>query len=453
MTSMKAAKTFALFAGLAMTTPGGIRNLPAATAGDTVTLRTQVDRPVLVADNRGETVVIQIEIEGCEGRALERNPVNLAVVLDRSGSMTGRKLEQAKQAAHLLVDQLEGDDVFSLVMYDTEVDVLVPASRLGEKKRDIQRKIDRIQAGGSTALYDGVRTGGNQLREFLEKNRINRVLLLSDGIANVGPSSNREIANLGQKLAREDISVTTIGLGDDYNEDLMTALAEASDANYYYVADVEELPRVFQDELGELKSVVARDIEIRIECPVGIKPVRILGRPEPIETGTPEVAFGTLAGGQSRIVFLECLIEPGAKGKVSEIADITVRFSGAGEEDGEGSVRRQVAVAYTSDAGEAEEKINRGVVADAAIYANAAETDKAIALSDQGDIEAVRNQLKAQATRLRQVMAEAPEDRRDALFEEIQSVEEVEKNLEGDGFSPSQRKFLQNQAYQRKNAK
>ena len=147
----------------------------------------------------------------------------------------------------------------------------------GVRKRNSTALLSEFSAGGSTALYDGVKTGGQQLREYLSDNRINRVMLLSDGIANVGPSSNREIANLGQKLAREEISVTTIGLGDDYNENLMTALAEASDANYYYVADVEELPKVFKTELGELKSLVARNIVIEVKCVKGVKPIRFLG--------------------------------------------------------------------------------------------------------------------------------------------------------------------------------
>merc|ERR1712023_113770 len=109
--------------------------------------------------------------------------------------------------------------------------------------------IKRIETGGSTALYGGVEAGGRQLDKFLSKQRINRVMLLSDGIANVGPSSNREISQLGSRLSKSGVSVTTIGLGHDYNETLMTSLAEASDANYYYVADVEELPGVFKDEL------------------------------------------------------------------------------------------------------------------------------------------------------------------------------------------------------------
>src|SRR5690606_383898 len=188
------------------------------------------------------------------------------------------------------------DDILSLVVYESGVEVVFPASRLGDRRREVRRLIERIETGGSTALYGGVEEGSRQLREFLGRERINRVLLLSDGIANVGPSDNRSIADLGRRIAREGMSVTTIGLGSDYNETLMTALAEASDANYYHIADVETLPEVFEKELGELQSIVAREIVIEIRCPEGVKPIRFLGRPGELKSPTESVAFATVSG-------------------------------------------------------------------------------------------------------------------------------------------------------------
>jgi len=423
-----------------------------AAANETVRLDTRVDRPLLVTKGGEQRVVIRIDVEGAGGARLQRNPVNLAVVLDRSGSMSGRKLEQAKQAARMLVDQLDRDDVFSLVVYDTGVDVLVPAGRLEDRKRSIQRKIDRLQTGGSTALYGGVETGGAELKEFLDRNRINRVILLSDGIANVGPSSNREIAGLGQRLARTGISVTTVGLGHDYNEDLMTALAEASDANYYYVADVEELPRVFRKELGELKSIVARDVIIRIECPKGVRPIRILGRSGKLSGQNEEIVFATLADGQSRELFVECVVSPDALGRVEEIAEVSVKFSDTVEKTDRRKAR-SVAVSYTANPEEADRRVDAEVVAEAAIYANAAETERAIALADKGDVEGSRANLVRQAAALRDVLTRAPAAQRASIEREIDAVERAQEDLDESGFSKSQRKQLQNSAYKLRNAK
>src|SRR5258708_39630130 len=99
---------------------------------------------------------------------------------------------------------------------------------------------------------------------------------IAEGLANVGPSSPRELRRLGQNLSEEGIAVTTIGLGDDYNEDLMAGLAEASDANYYYVKDTEKLPQIFAKEIGELLSVAAREVRIQITCPDGDRRIGLI---------------------------------------------------------------------------------------------------------------------------------------------------------------------------------
>src|SRR5258708_38996923 len=103
---------------------------------------------------------------------------------------------------------------------------------------------------------------------------------IAEGCANFGPSTPIELRRLCQNLSEEGIAVTTIGVGDDYNEDLMAGLAEASDANYYYVKDTEKLPEIFAKELGEMLAVAARDVRIEIICPEGVKPLGFIGRNE-----------------------------------------------------------------------------------------------------------------------------------------------------------------------------
>jgi len=177
---------------------------------ESLKLKTAIDRPLL-HESRGESkVVIKIAVEGCRAPQKERIPLNLAIVLDRSGSMSGGKLEQAKQAAALLVDQLDRDDVLSLVVYESGVEVVRPAARVGDRHREI--------------------------------------------------------------------------------------------------ADIEKLPEVFENELGELESIVARDIIIEIRCPEGVRPLRFLGRPGELKSGTETITFATLSSGQARELYLECLV-------------------------------------------------------------------------------------------------------------------------------------------------
>src|SRR5207245_1730934 len=114
---------------------------------------------------------------------------------------------------------------------------------------------------------------------------------------------------LGGTLSERGISVTTIGVGDDYNEDLMAGLAEASDANYYYVKDTEKLPEIFAKELGELLTIAARNIRIEIVCPDGVRPIGFLGRPEKFTDQKGSVQLSQFAVARNRYLFLRCQVE------------------------------------------------------------------------------------------------------------------------------------------------
>ncbi|MCL4692756.1 MAG: VWA domain-containing protein, partial [Candidatus Hydrogenedentes bacterium] len=199
----------------------------------------------------------------------ERTPVNMAIVLDRSGSMQGEKIAAARDAAKRAIDRLHPDDIISVVAYESTVQVLVPATRATDTE-SIYHAIDSVQAGGSTALFAGVSKGAGEIRKFLSKDRVNRIVLLSDGLANIGPSSPGELGDLGTALGKEGIAVSTMGLGLGYNEDLMTKLAMASDGNHMFVENAVDLERAYALEFGDALSVVAQDVEMKLTCNTGV---------------------------------------------------------------------------------------------------------------------------------------------------------------------------------------
>ena len=148
--------------------------------------------------------------------------------------MSGDKLRQAKRAAIMALGLARTHDTISIVTYASGVNVLVPATRLHDRAL-IERRIEKIFSGGSTALHAGVETGGEQLMRYLDREHVNRLILLSDGLANVGPKSPEALADLGYDLVKKGVSVTTLGLGTGYNEDLMTRLANVTDGNHAFV--------------------------------------------------------------------------------------------------------------------------------------------------------------------------------------------------------------------------
>src|SRR5205814_8431861 len=180
-----------------------------------VTLRVTPERDYVYRLGPRE-VIVQVEVEARKSDDVRRSPMNLAIVLDRSGSMEGAKLEKARQAAAMAVDKLGDDDIFSLVTYDDQTDLLIPPERVGgrDHREELKARIHRIQAGGSTALHAGVVLGAKQVRRLFDKERVNRVILLSDGLANVGPSSSSDIARLGRGWRSGGIAGSSVVSGD-----------------------------------------------------------------------------------------------------------------------------------------------------------------------------------------------------------------------------------------------
>ncbi|MEZ4483142.1 MAG: VWA domain-containing protein [Syntrophotaleaceae bacterium] len=175
------------------------------------------------------------------------------------------------------------------------------------------------------------------MRKNLDAPHVHRVVLLSDGLANVGPSNPADLARLGAALLKEGISVTTVGVGTDFNEDLMAQLAERSDGNHYFVESSRDLPRIFAAELGDVLSVVARKVIIEIDCPPGIRPLRIIGREGRIHGQKVEVRMNQLYGGQQKYALVEVEVPASDPEQHLDLARIDCRYQNALTDRGESS--------------------------------------------------------------------------------------------------------------------
>ncbi|MEA3366127.1 MAG: VWA domain-containing protein, partial [Candidatus Hydrogenedentes bacterium] len=321
---------------------------------------------------------------------------NVAIVLDKSGSMTGEKSKHAKEAAIMAIRRLRKDDIVSVVVYDTTVNVLVPATKLSNKE-SIANTIRSINAGGNTALFAGVSRGANEVRKFLAKNRVNRVILLSDGLANVGPSAPSDLAELGDSLGREGISVTTIGLGLGYNEDLMTQLAMRSDGNHMFAETPVELAGVFDAEFGDVLAVVAQDVEVTIDFDERVRPVRGLGREVDIAGQRATARLNQLYAGQMKYVLVEVELPAYAgeallRSSLTPIANVDVAYANMKTESPD-RIRKQVAVRLTAEPDKAQKSINKEIMASAVEQIALEKNRWALRLRDEGKIEEARKAL------------------------------------------------------------
>lgn len=365
----------------------------ASSAGlaNTITLTAETDRPVMLAGEK-QTVYLRVGLTGCGAEILkERAPVNVAIVIDKSGSMSGQKIEKAKEAAILALHRLQSSDIVSVVLYDSNVEILVPATKM-TKRDDIIRKIRQVRAGGSTALYAGVQNGAEEVRKFLSRNYVNRIVLLSDGLANVGPDSPSALGQLGANLVDEGMSVTTIGLGLGYNEDLMTQLAYKSDGGHYFAETADELAGVFDQEFGRALSVVAQDVSIEIICGEDMRPVRLLGREGVIKDRSVHLDIQNIYSEHEKYAILEVEIPAQANSKNRELACVRLNYQDMKTNTTQTS-SYACQIRFTGSKEDVEKSINKRILADAVEQIAIENNQRALALRDAGKVEEAQKVL------------------------------------------------------------
>jgi Ca-activated chloride channel family protein len=239
----------------------------------------------VLADGNHETYLYLNLRSGADDRERARTPLNISLVLDRSGSMAGDKIAYARKAAKAVIDRLGPEDLVSIVNYDDRVEVTSPQQPV-RNKEELKRKIDRISDRGSTALTDGMREGYRQIQSQKREGYVNRVLLLTDGLANVGITSPSEIRRIVRDQYQDrGIAISTFGLGAGYNEDLLTGMAEVGGGNYYFIERGEQIAGIFDRELKGLLSVLGQDAIATITLPPGTMCEKVYGYPYEVTDG------------------------------------------------------------------------------------------------------------------------------------------------------------------------
>ena len=193
--------------------------------------------------------------------------------------MGGQKMEYARQAAAFAVDQFRAEDRVSVIAFDNVVETVVPSTHAADKAR-LKAEIARIHSRGGTALHAGWVEGGVQVGSHLEAGRLNRVILFTDGQANQGETRIDAIASDVRGLASRGVSTSTLGIGVDYNEDLLEAMARSGDGNYYFIESPGQLPSLFAAELRGLLATLGRSVSLGLEPGPGVEIVEVFNELE-----------------------------------------------------------------------------------------------------------------------------------------------------------------------------
>src|SRR4051794_12746489 len=266
-----------------------------------ISLKARADRRFIRSTYRSNRFVLA-ELKAPHAHHEERQrraPVNLAFVIDRSGSMAGEKLRLSKLAVEQSIARLQSDDRFSVTVYDDAIDVVFEsATATAEAKQEALRRLAAIDARNMTNLGEGWLRGCEQVARFLATDGVNRCLLLTDGLANVGITDRDALATHAGALRQRGVSTTTFGLGTDFDEVLLQGMATAGGGNFYYISDQRQIVDYITSEVGEALDVVARDVKLEVVTADGVTVESLSQFPFVSRDGRTVVSLGALVAEQ-----------------------------------------------------------------------------------------------------------------------------------------------------------
>lgn len=392
-----------------------------------------------VADG-GFLVRALLRLEGDAPPASERVPLNLSLVLDRSGSMTGEPIEAAREAASTLVRRMRLEDTVSVVAYDDDV-VVVAEPATGEAQEDLPDRIGRIQPRGYTNLSGGWLRGTELVAANQREEGVNRVILLTDGLANQGITNPTKLVRLARQARRRGISTTTIGFGPQFDEDLLRDMADAGQGGAYYIERSDQATDIFNEELQGLLSLAAQNIRIQLEPGVDAYSAQVMhDYPSHADGDRLTLEVGDLYSREPRRVLMEFLIGPDAgRSGDAEVATLSVT---AQVLTAEGAVELETTrlpiTLSPEQGGHVEPEVRR----EALLLAAAKARDEALEAESEGDYERGKDVLRRAMTRLNDEGGE------DALLgEEHDDLARMRDRFDAGHLSMSDVKYMKARSY------
>lgn len=325
-----------------------------------LTLAVEPSNPFFIPGKQNNVYLRLGLIAGQKKIVKKRVPLNIALVIDRSGSMGSQnKLEYVKKAAICAIDNLTKDDIISIVAYDNAVNIPYPASTVTNKDV-VKKSVEQLVPGGSTNLSGGMEEGYKQVYKDYAKERINRVILLSDGLANVGETRPEVLKANARKHSDEGVTLTAMGVGRDYNEELMLGLAEYGGGNYYFIDAAEKTLDIFDHEFKGLLNVVARKIRIELIPTSRAEIVKVYGYETRRDGRNIYLAISNMAELERRNIIVEFAPLP-TKDRIMPLAKINLEYENPEQPGYTISQSSNIALAPTVDKKVWKEALNENV--------------------------------------------------------------------------------------------
>jgi Ca-activated chloride channel family protein len=360
-------------------------------------LQTILSSEVVPELGEEQAFYVLLEILPAADLPIKRLPLNLCLVLDRSTSMQGMRLQQVKEATRQIIDRLHEEDTLSIVTFSDRAEVVLPARR-GADKAILKSIVSTIQSGGGTEMLQGLIGGLQELEQGRSIGSVNHLILLTDGQTY---GDEEGCLQQSEYAAQRGISLSTMGIGSDWNEDLLDAMATYSGGSSIYIESPRKVVETFRERIHSLAAVVAREVELSVRLTEGIKMRDVFQVSPHITRLDPQKAtlnLGPLESGQAKAVLLELLLKPLPSGehrllRIEMRADLPGLPERRNREHTE--VMARVAPVTTSDT-----VIPPAIVTALGKLAIYKMQEKTMADLEAGDVEKATQRLETMATRL-----------------------------------------------------
>lgn len=398
-----------------------------------------------IAVNQAIDVDVVINFQGSQEESNNRRPINLSLVLDRSGSMGGRPLRNALKATEKLVEYLQPEDYLSIVAYDDLVQTVLPP-QLVKDKDAIKAVIRQVRAGGLTNLSGGWLMGCDHVESQQITEQLTRVLLLTDGFANRGVCEPELLVNVANDKAKIGIVTTTLGFGNRFNEDLLIDIAEGGGGNFYFIQSADDAENVFSIEMESLTSVVGQNLKVNLATENQIQVAEVLNKYSVLkEPSGIEIHLGDVYKVESKPLVLQFSIP--AIAQEGELTLGILNYSYQSVVDGSIQEFRDtlpLTINVVNAAAAAKIELNSDVTQQVSQLRIAKKKDKAIAIADEGNYQEA-------AAILRQAVEELKSKALNEYFEIAEEIEQLSyyaERLDQKRFDLTIRKEMRDQSYQ-----
>lgn len=368
---------------------------PLQAASDVMTFQVETGlASSVVLNDSAETNYLKITLTGASEQQVTPLPLNIAIVVDSSSSMSAETLDKISKAIVELANTLTPEDVLSVVSYGNEAKVIVPASNERNSEALKAQLAEGLISDGRSALFAGVSKGLMQMKPYLDKHRVNQLFLISDGQANMGPTTVSELSQLAEVARKQGVSIMTFGWGSDYNASPMQSMAIKSDGLDAPLNSVDDLHSALQFEVSRMRNVLVNEVEASVTFNQDITIERLLGREGFIQENQLRVPFNEIYADEEKSLFVE-FTQP-AMSAHSEIAQLTITYHPM-DDKGTKQWQQGIAVDVSTNKQTVEQARNQQILVEVAMQKSACAHNEAVLSMEGGDYDKAYRILQEQS--------------------------------------------------------